>query len=56
MTLVCFPLDHFDLSLKIMARTREDLALNINQVVRIKQLLLLIESIVRGIPMCTLIT
>lgn len=36
MIVVCFPLDHFDLSLNIMDRTGENLALNINHVVRIK--------------------
>lgn len=36
MKLICFPLDHFDLSLKKMDQTGENLALNINHVVRIK--------------------
>lgn len=36
MTLACFLLEHFDLSLKIIDKTGENLALNINHVARIK--------------------
>lgn len=36
MTLVFFPLDRFDLPLKVMDRTGENLALNVNHAVRIK--------------------